>query len=149
MNTLNHLATGSLTALLIESPLIGLPVALASHFVLDSLPHFGYPGEEGYKEAFRHRLSYFSLLFDFIGIVLLVLMLQGKSPYVYIAALVALLPDLMWPIRYFGYEIKNKKPPTWKIAKFHVGIQWCERQWGIIIEVIFSIVILSYIRSIV
>jgi hypothetical protein len=35
---------GAIIALAISQPLIALPLAFVSHFVLDALPHYGYGG---------------------------------------------------------------------------------------------------------
>ena len=149
MNMLNHVATGAVLALTIDKPLLVLPIALVSHFVLDVIPHFGYPGEEGYAEAFRHRLSYFSLVFDAIGIAVLIALLSPKYWFALLVGLVAVSPDLMWLYRYFGFERRGSKPPDWWIARFHMKIQWCEREWGIIIEILYSIGALLLVRSLV
>lgn len=146
---LNHLATGAVIALALDKPLLVVPLALVSHFVLDGVPHFGYPGEEGYAEAFRHRLSYFSLIFDLLGIGILLTLLGTRHWYAAVAGLIAASPDLMWLYRYFGFERRGKRPPDWWIARFHMKIQWCEREWGIIIEIIYSIGALLLVRSLV
>jgi hypothetical protein len=54
----NHLLAGAAIAYAIDKPLPVLLLAFASHFVMDALPHFGYPGNKGYGEAMKHRLSY-------------------------------------------------------------------------------------------
>ena len=147
MNILNHLATGAAIALVVDKPAIALPVALVSHFVLDVVPHYGYPGEEGYKEAFRHRLSYLSLVFDAIGIAVLFTLVKDSIWVVFASAFLAIVPDAVWPYRYFMFERKNLALPDSRYARFHAGIQWCEREWGIIIEVIYSIALLLFIRG--
>lgn len=54
----NHLLAGALIGILVNEPLAAVTFAFASHFAMDALPHFGYPGNHGYGEALRHRLSY-------------------------------------------------------------------------------------------
>ena len=149
MNSLNHVATGAVLALAIDKPLIVLPLALVSHFVLDVIPHFGYAGEEGYAEAFRHKLSYVSLLIDIVGIVILITLLGSGNWFAIIAGIVALSPDIMWLYRYFLFKRRGKSPPNWWIARFHLRIQWCEREWGLLIEIVYSIAILLSVRSLV
>lgn len=149
MNTLNHLATGAIIALALDNPVLAVPLALVSHFVLDGVPHFGFAGEEGYVEAFRHRLSYFSVIFDIIGTGILLSLLGPENWFAMAVGLVAASPDIMWLYRYFMFERIGKSPPNWWIARFHVKIQWCERQWGIVIEVIYSIAALLLVRTLV
>lgn len=149
MNTLNHLATGAIVALVIEQPILVVPIALMSHFILDGVPHFGYKGEEGYAEAFRHKLSYVSLIFDLIGIVILIKILGPDHWYALVAGLIATSPDLMWLYRYFGFKRRGRAAPNWWIVRFHMKIQWCEREWGLLIEIVYSIGALLLIRRLV
>jgi hypothetical protein len=37
----NHVVTGALIATAVAQPAAAIPLALASHFVLDALPHYG------------------------------------------------------------------------------------------------------------
>ena len=146
MNTLNHLATGAAIALVVNEPLLALPLAFLSHIGLDMLPHFGYPNaESGYGEALKHKLSYFSLAFDIIGIGILIALINDHGWLVYVAAVLALSPDLMWPYRYIWFERKGLVPPPWKVARFHTGIQFFEREWGIVIEIFYSVGMLIFI----
>jgi hypothetical protein len=41
MTATNHVITGAILVAAIKNPVVALPLALASHFVLDYLPHFG------------------------------------------------------------------------------------------------------------
>jgi hypothetical protein len=50
MTLTNHLLTGAAIAKLLPSP-VAIPIAFASHFVLDALPHFGCKTIE---ERMRH-----------------------------------------------------------------------------------------------
>ena len=40
MTATNHVATGVLIAVVVPDPWVALPLAFASHFVCDALPHF-------------------------------------------------------------------------------------------------------------
>lgn len=144
MNTLNHSATGAVIAVVTGNPVAVLPLAFVSHFVLDALPHHGHPGNGGYPEALKHRkLTFFSLGYELIGFSILLFLLIGQPWFVWVAALLALTPDLKWPYRYWFYERKGNEPPEADIlTKFHQWIQWCERPWGIIVEIGYSIIVL-------
>ncbi len=151
MNTLNHSATGAAIALAISQPAVALPLAFASHFLLDALPHHGHPNNGGYTEALKHKkLTFFSLGYDVVGLIILLSLLIGQAWYVWAAAFVAILPDLKWPYRYWFFERKGKKPPEAdKLTKFHQWVQWCERPWGLVIEIAYSAVILWIIWRVV
>src|SRR6185312_15169785 len=40
MRAINHALTGSLIGLIIGEPAIAVPAAVASHFILDAIPHY-------------------------------------------------------------------------------------------------------------
>ncbi len=145
MNTLNHSATGAIIAIAAANPVIALPLAFVSHFVLDALPHNGYPGGGGYGEALEHRRRTFLTLagYDLVGVALLAYLLFGQPWFVWAAAFLAVSPDLKWPYRYWFFERKGNEPPEadW-LTKFHKWVQWCERPWGILIEITYSVIIL-------
>ena len=44
----NHVLAGSLIGIGIKEPTLAITLAFVSHFVMDALPHFGYPGRKGY-----------------------------------------------------------------------------------------------------
>ena len=47
MTTANHLVVGAIIGVAIKQPLVALPVAYGSHFVLDALPRYGDPANHG------------------------------------------------------------------------------------------------------
>lgn len=143
MTISNHVLVGSLIAVTVKEPVLVLPLALLSHYILDALPHYGYPGHGGYKEAFKHKSTYVLEGLNIVGLVLLIFTIHFSVWVVSAAALLALLPDFEWPYRYWFYERKNLRPPNTITAKFHQKIQWSERWWGIFIEVTFFIVVYS------
>lgn len=151
MNTLNHAATGATIAVVAGNPVIALPLAFASHFALDALPHHGHPGNGGYPEAFKHKkLTFLSLSYELIGLPILLFFLVGQPWFVWIASVLAISPDFKWPYRYWFFERKGKKPPEAdKLTKFHQWVQWCERPWGIVVEIAYSIFILLVIWRLV
>lgn len=145
MNVANHAAAGVLIAAVVNRPAVALPLALASHFALDALPHFGYAGHGGFGVAFKHRLTYFGIIWSFLALIFLLAVLQGGSAVLYLAGFLAVAPDFMWLYRYYGFERKGLKPPGGPITRFHQNIQWCERPWGIMVEVVFFVVAISLV----
>lgn len=137
MTLVNHAITGAIIATLIDKPIIALPLAFLSHFALDALPHFGYSDSTGFGEALKHKLTFFVkiiidpiLLLVFFGM----LIYYAPSVWVYLAALLAILPDLEWPIAYFGFERRGKQSWRSPIGNFHWKIQRYERPWGLLVE---------------
>lgn len=151
MNTVNHAAAGAIIGLSLH-PAAAMPVALASHFVLDAMPHYGFPGHKGYGEALKHRLlTYTFLLFDVTGLVVLVFLLAGQPLFVFACAFTALLPDIFWVYRYFWFERKGLTPPgnKNKIVILHRFVQWCERPWGFVVEITFLTILLYWLGVVV
>ena len=145
MTASNHALVGSAIALTVKQPLLALPLAFASHFVLDALPHFGYPG---LGEAFKHKLFIIVESFDAIVLILIFLTMVQIGYMPLLGALMAISPDFEWVYRYFFYERKGLKPPlTSPLAKFHSKIQRYERPWGIAVELPFFLIVFVLIYT--
>ena len=135
----NHLATGAVIALAVHNPLLALPLAFASHFVLDSVPHFGFK-TDGFATVFKHKISYFALSLEVVMFVLLAYLIRNAGVWVFVGALVAGSPDSVWLARYFVWERQGKNPPSYTngpLTRFHGKIQWCERPWGLVVDIIW------------
>lgn len=146
MTTSNHIFTGAAIALAIRQPLLALPLAHVSHFALDALPHYGYSGD-GYSEAFKHKLTFVMESVNIIGVPLLVILLWHQSVWVWLAAVAAISPDFMWVYRYFWFERKGLVPIPGPLTRFHKHVQWCEREWGILVEVpVLIILVLTVVK---
>jgi hypothetical protein len=147
MTATNHAITGAIIAVVVDKPLVALPLALLSHFIQDMIPHFGFAGHGGYKEGLKHRLLKILIVMDplaFIGF-LIVMISHHASIWIYLAAFLALSPDFHDFIAYFVF----KKNIGWnKFSKFAALIQWCERPWGIAVEMVWyvgGLVILTHL----
>ena len=139
MTTSNHMLTGSIIALALKNPLYVLPAAFLSHFVLDMLPHFGNTDSKlNSKQLFRKYLSF--EIFGSLGIVVLLSTGSYGLNLMTSAAMLSILPDIEWPVRYLFFASKGKQPPATFTAHIHKRIQWCEREWAAIIEILFFIV---------
>lgn len=145
MTAINHAATGALIAVVIDKPLIALPLAFLSHFVLDAIPHFGFAGHGGIGPALKHRISrYLDVVDPLLFLVLILVLLHFSTGiYVFIAAALASMLDIEWLYAYFLYERRGKKAPQSPIAKWHEQIQWCERPWGIYVEGVWLVVMMT------
>jgi hypothetical protein len=95
LTAINHAITGAAIALAVQQPMLVIPLALMSHFVLDTFPHFGLPAKDvGSKKFNVLLLSDAGLCF------LLVLVMFALQPsgwlLVCIAAFIATSPDFIW-----------------------------------------------------
>jgi hypothetical protein len=125
----NHALTGAYLGLSIDNPALLLPTVIASHFALDSLPHFGAPGHD-----LKHGAGFVLGCLDFasatavtIGVCLTY---PERIPHILTGVLGAVLPDLFYiPDILFGVRLDGPY-----IKRFHGWIQWGERDWGTWIE---------------
>jgi hypothetical protein len=136
--------TGAVVAVGLQHPLLIAPIAVASHFLLDVLPHFGVHHGDHAKRN-KHPLFQYMLIIDVaLSIALLALLpsiLRGAiSWWVLILGMAfAFLPDVAWLYRFF-YELGKKKRKPYeesRLSRFHDKIQWGERSWGVFVEIIF------------
>lgn len=147
MTITNHIGTGALIGLTVANPVFAVPMALLSHFVLDALPHFGYKGEGGYGFLFKHKLARGVTYADIVIAIIVAAMLLRLSPVALLIGIIALSPDIMWPIRYMVYERKGKMPPEGYLSWFHWHIQKYERPWGLGVEAVYLLVIIYLLKN--
>ena len=127
MTATNHALTGALIGLTIANPLIALPLAFVSHFMLDATPHYDLPGDEPTRLQ-AHRFRY-HLAVDTSLCVLLVVALAWTQPKHWlvaaVAAFLATSPNLFWLPKFLRIQRTGKVLPTknW-FLRFHSWIQW-------------------------
>ena len=129
MRAINHAMTGAIIGLSVAAP-VAIPLAFASHFAMDALPHEGNLniGKNGYK---------IFLVFDIALCIGLALMIFAIRPsYWWLAILCAFLatsPDFMW-------LNKTKKPVQDRhaVVRLHKNVQWFQKPIGLVIEVIWA-----------
>ncbi|TAH33991.1 hypothetical protein EYC59_04200 [Candidatus Saccharibacteria bacterium] len=140
----NHALTGGLIATLVPWPL-AIPLALASHFLLDMLPHYGIPHQQRDKSKFW---KWFFTVDFFATLGLAVWAIANQHYAMYFAGQVAVLPDFVWVahvVRHRSFELHHSKS---RYAAWHKRIQHYERPWGLWVEiplaaVLFYIVVLG------
>lgn len=140
MTGINHITTGVAVALAVKQPAIVYPVALASHFLLDALPHFGFQTWEerrSHKSLFNTVISVDTvLIFGFIAL----LVTSGAPFSLFLAGLVAFLPDLVWVYKFVVFEQMGAKRPAANrnaLNDFHAKIQVRESRNGIFVELLW------------
>ncbi|HUD05983.1 MAG TPA: hypothetical protein VMR18_03680 [Candidatus Saccharimonadales bacterium] len=129
MQALNHTVFGTLIAVSINEPLVALPLALGSHFVLDSIPHYGKdPKASPGTKAYNVRI-----FVDGLASTLVLLLFLGLDPHriwlILGCVFLAVGPDFLWPL---ARHVKQKGP-LWGFFKFHKNTQRESRK-GIFLE---------------
>lgn len=147
MTATNHAATGAVIVMLVQYPLIALPLALISHFALDVLPHYGVP----YDKRPQHQTFGRVLLVDVIMFPITAVMLMVVAGtfwwLVMIAMFLAISPDFVWVYRYWR-EKKGVILAQNPLTHWHSRIQWGERPWGWIIEMAWFVLIIGVVLQI-
>lgn len=137
MRAINHAATGAIIGLTIGNPVVALPLALISHFVLDAVPHHGWTGQD---KAVLKRLDFKAMLIiDALlcfGLVLILFIIRPSNWLVaIIGAFLAASPDL-YSLPRFLKSIGKTKSIKWdRFRRFHKNIQWFERPIGVVVEI--------------
>ncbi len=134
MTLTNHYLAGVAAGVLFKNPLIVMPIAFASHFVLDSLPHYGIALNQKGRGDKIIKVSIIDVLIFSIAITLT---LFNYPNWYILAGLVAYSPDLAWLYRFIFKENFGKIPPgpANKFNNWHEHIQKYERWWGVFVEI--------------
>lgn len=140
----NHALTGGFIAKFLPLP-IALPVALASHFILDSVPHYGIPNKMRDKSKFWRIFFTIDALATF---GLAIYSISDRHYAMFAGGLFATMPDFIWVGRVIKTKSFNLSQNTNKFTKWHAKIQGYERPWGIWIELPLA-AILFYVVMIV
>ncbi len=135
MTATNHVLTGALLGLTIHQPLPAIALALISHFILDSLPHYGDT---------NHVMKRFLIVLssDMTAASLLLMTLAVIQPPHWqlslICAIVAASPDLMW-LPGFTRDLRGMAAkPKGSIQQFHKNIQWGEKRQNYPAEIVWA-----------
>lgn len=143
MTAANHVLTGAVIATVIGSPVLAVPLAFASHFVLDAIPHFGIHEDDTLKRnghwLFRSVVITDTVLTIAALAVVPIAVHSTVNAWAVLAAMVAaLIPDLLW-IPHFLHEVRHKVARTrTRFMLWHQRIQWSETPLGLIIELLWA-----------
>lgn len=145
MLAINHALTGAAIGLSISNPLIAAPLAVASHFALDSVPHYDPPGTEAERISAKRFIK--QLVLDTSLCLLLVCILALTRPKDWLLACVcaflAASPDLFWIPKFVQLKRTRKYKTSSLFLRFHKKIQWhtSPRLW--VIEALYFMVLAS------
>lgn len=138
MTATNHALTGAIIGLVIGNP-IALPLAFLSHYVLDALPHFGWPGEEGKRLKSNTFRNYLIAEACICFLIVLILFIAHPANW-YLAAVcafLAALPDWFSFNRYRHIKNGEQHAPN-LYERFASKIQWFEKPIGGIVELAWA-----------
>ncbi len=103
-----HVAIGAAIAVAIPNPLISIPLAFASHFLMDMVPHWNpHISTEMKKFGKLTKPTLIFIAVDMIFATLLTIFIAKTNPYIYLAAFMSILPDIAeGPYFLFGWRNK-------------------------------------------
>lgn len=130
-----HVALGVAIAIAIPNPLISIPLAFASHFVLDMVPHWNpHINTEMKKFGKLTNSTLFIIGIDLFFAFVLTCFVGKTNPYIYLASFASILPDIAeGPYFLFGW--RNKYLDV--ILRFQRSIQASANVfWGLLTQVI-------------
>ena len=133
-----HALVGASLAVSIANPVIGIPLSIGSHFVLDLVPHWDWATNMRKKSTARVFLeSTLDVIFGFV-IVFLLFRNFSSSYYLWIMVICSQLPDwLESPTLFFGM----KKPFSY-VKEIQMKIHTrMDLPWGLVISVAVAIII--------
>lgn len=143
MRAINHSLTGAIIGLTVVDAEIALPLAFASHFILDAIPHHGYKGLDKNIKGLRFITL---LIIDAILCTILVFYLIFSKPtnwlIAIICAFVAALPDF-FSINLFYKTLKGLPHKPNLYTRFASTIQWFEKPIGVVVELAWLVASLT------
>ncbi|MEK7517842.1 MAG: hypothetical protein AAB583_04795 [Patescibacteria group bacterium] len=141
MTATGHAIIGTVIAAKVADPGLAIPLAIASHFVADAIPHWDIATNR--KEKTRGTLILEAFSDVMLGIVLsfliLVIIFPATSPlYAFLMILLSQSPDwLTAPYYFFG--IKSFK---WAYKLQKIFDKDLDKPWGIISQIALLILII-------
>lgn len=151
MTATNHALTGAVIALAVKQPVLAVPLAFASHFVLDAIPHFGIHEDDHVKRnshwLFRTVISIDTVLA--VAMIITIPLLANETVgwwVILLGMLAGIAPDTIWIYRFVRLMRNKLVRPYGRVAKFHQNIQWSEQPWGLNVEILWviaSLVVIS------
>lgn len=136
----NHTLTGIAIGLSLDNPVAILPLAVASHFYLDAIPHFGGP-QFSFLKPLGRVIATIDCAIALSLAITSVIIWPERFGQLTTAVFGATLPDLLF-IPYYLMKIKFWEP----LFRFHHVIQ-TERLWGAISEIAWASLMLVVIGA--
>jgi hypothetical protein len=137
VRAINHALTGAIIGLTVTEPLIAVPLAVASHYVCDAIPHYGanLPNDQELRSKLFRNLLYIDTVLCFVLVIVLAVWQPAYWLLAAICAFAAAAPDWLSFNRYWAvrrHRVWHNNNVYYRFAK---GIQWFERPIGAVVEV--------------
>jgi hypothetical protein len=142
MTGANHVATGAVIGASLAAPVV-VPLAIASHFVLDALPHFGDENLSKRSKRFMVIITIDALLIAAITTSIIVLKPRHWQ-LMLIGGVLAASPDLMWAPSFVRTLRQRAHKPHNRLMRWHHRIQR-EYAWGLITEVAWLLLVAPFL----
>ncbi|HSX17839.1 MAG TPA: hypothetical protein VLE51_00580 [Candidatus Saccharimonadales bacterium] len=137
MTATNHALTGAVIALAIKQPVLAVPLAFLSHFVLDMVLHLE---ARDLPEKWVLRVIGADLLIgNLLAIMLPLILITDVSAWtIFLCMVIAMSPDYIWCWRYVLIKDKDRvfdEPMSWfshihkKVQKQSLRGAWVETVW--------------------
>jgi hypothetical protein len=139
MTATNHILAGSIIGALLPLP-IAIPLAFASHFVMDAIPHYGLD-DHARKSVKMFKVIVFS---DVTIMIVLSLLLAFLGQWaMLVCGLLAVSPDFVWVYHYFeqGRTIDRLESKN-RFNEWHQNKLQREHPWGIFVELAICAIML-------
>ncbi len=136
MTATAHALIGASLATRIVNPLIGIPIAIASHILADLIPHWDAGTNHKKKTGNRLKLeAAFDVLLGFALVLLLFRVQIAQNPiYMFSMVISAQLPDwLSAPVWTLGLKIP---PFSWVDYISHKTQTRMQLPWGLVTQVV-------------
>lgn len=144
MTATNHALTGAIIGLSISNPIVAIPLAFASHFALDAIPHYRPLGSSHSDDEVIASKKFMPILSTdaLLCLVLVAALFLSGTPNWLLAGLCAFAatsPDLAH-ITKVSAVVKGKPQPKPKdpLAKLHRKVQWFQEPVGIVVELVWA-----------
>ncbi|EKD57616.1 MAG: hypothetical protein ACD_57C00211G0005 [uncultured bacterium] len=134
MTATAHALIGASLAAKFSNPLLGIPLAILSHFIFDIIPHWDLGTNHRNKSMTRLRIeAVFDVLLGF-GLSFLIFSRAVDPIYLFIMIIAAQLPDwLEAPAFMFGINIP---PFSWMDWVGHKIQSRMQLPWGLVTQII-------------
>ncbi|MDP3918204.1 MAG: hypothetical protein Q8Q30_03465 [Candidatus Woesebacteria bacterium] len=130
-----HVALGVAIAVAIPNPLISIPLAFASHFILDKVPHWNpHLNTETKKYGYLTNKTLLIIGLDLACAAVLTIFVSRGNVNILLASFASILPDIVeGPYFLFGW--KNEVLQKW--ISFQKSIQSeANLFWGLLTQVL-------------
>jgi hypothetical protein len=144
MLTTAHAATGAAIGAIIIEPTAVLPLALVSHYILDTIPHWQETLAPYIPNKYTYRRIPIDILLS-VGLVYAIILLKGShAPIIIIGAIVANIPDADTVIILFPQLKRGLIKQHWD---WHSRIQReTSSLWGVVTQLVTVVVDFILVR---